>query len=45
MSVLDWLILAGIACALCGAIAAIKKGKCGSCHGDCSQCQKHCRKK
>lgn len=40
MGIADFLILAAVALALFCALWCIKKGKCGSCHGDCQNCGK-----
>ena len=40
MNPLDFVILAVIAAAIVGALVAVKKHKCGTCHGDCGNCGK-----
>ena len=44
MNPLDFVILAVIAAAIVGALVAVKKHKCGTCHGDCGNCGKRSRK-
>ena len=40
MNPLDIIILAVIAAAIVGALVAVKKHKCGTCHGNCGSCGK-----
>ena len=44
MNPLDFVILAVMAAAIVGALVAVKKHKCGTCHGDCGNCGKCSRK-
>ncbi len=43
MTILDIGILAVIAAAVAAALFQLKKGGCGSCHGNCGQCRKRRR--
>ena len=44
MNPLDIIIWAVIAAAIVGALVAVKKHKCGTCHGNCGSCGKCNRK-
>jgi len=44
VSVLDILLLLLVALGLFFALRAVKRGKTGSCSGDCMSCSKNCKK-